>query len=565
MTVENMPNSGRKRRKSAREAFVLLAITLVSAAAGLGFYLQAGMSLSSAVISALALYVGLVCVHVFVRRTEAIRELSYEVDRLESEVIRLSRSANAQRPPLSARPELQPPLQARSMPPRPDAVAAPAGRPGSNIDVRAPAPQKPEGASQYWSVRPTDVVGGAPAAPSALASTEPKIAGPEGQAQPAAPRPSAGATVPHSEAAPTATPPTSGTETGISSRSEVEQISEMIRMFAEEISQPGKSSPKASAEGAEKQDRDDEAAIAASVDALRAVADEMRRPTESAKTQIEKGILPPYRNDPNASRPQPPPFGPEHAEVAALADAFASNKLDVLLEPIVGLADRKARHFEVSLRLRQGSSGGLGPREYIPMARSVGLLPVVDSIRIARAAMVARHMDERKSGGSLFAAVTADSLADERFMGEFAQAFRQVPTLRERLVLAISQSELAEFSGSHWNTIRQLAESGFRFAVDDVTSLDLDLPDLRSAGFAFVRLSAQSMVDGLAGLDGVVPAADVCQRFSGTGLSIIAVGLGSEEQLDGVLAAGVALGQGSLFGVPRAIRADAMQPARSAA
>lgn len=559
MTVENMPNLGRKRRKSAREAFVLLAITLVSAAAGLGFYLQAGMSLSSAVISALALYVGLVCVHVFVRRTEAIRELSYEVDRLESEVVRLSRSANAQRPPLPARPELQPPLQARSMAPRPDAVAAPVGRPGSNLDVRAPGPQKPEAVSQYWSVRPTDVVGGAPAAPATPSALEPKIAGPEGQVQPAVPRPSAGATVPHSEAAPIAT------ETGVSSRSEVEQISEMIRMFAEEISQPGKSSPKASAEGAEKQDRDDEAAIAASVDALRAVADEMRRPTESAKTQIEKGILPPYRNDPNASRPQPPPFGPEHAEVAALADAFASNKLDVLLEPIVGLADRKARHFEVSLRLRQGSSGGLGPREYIPMARSVGLLPVVDSIRIARAAMVARHMDERKSGGSLFAAVTADSLADERFMSEFAQAFRQVPTLRERLVLAISQSELAEFSGSHWNTIRQLAESGFRFAVDDVTSLDLDLPDLRSAGFAFVRLSAQSMVDGLAGLDGVVPAADVCQRFSGTGLSIIAVGLGSEEQLDGVLAAGVALGQGSLFGVPRAIRADAMQPARSAA
>jgi len=178
---------------------------------------------------------------------------------------------------------------------------------------------------------------------------------------------------------------------------------------------------------------------------------------------------------------------------------------------------------------------------------------------------VARHMDERKTNGSLFAIVTADSLADERFLQEFGQAFRQVPSLRERLVMAITQSELGELTEGQWKTIRQLSENGFRFAVDEVTSLDLDLPDLQSSGFIFVRLPAQSMIDGLAGLDGVVSGAEACKRLRDAKMTVVAVGLASEDQLTQLQAAGVTLGQGALFGVPRAIRAEALQPAKSAA
>jgi len=309
-----------------------------------------------------------------------------------------------------------------------------------------------------------------------------------------------------------------------------------------------------------------ESAISASVGALRAAADEMRRPSEGGRTPIEKGVLPPLRVDPNSSKSQPPPVGPEHQDMSAMADAIATGKLDVFLEPIVGLADRKARHFDVSLRLRNGDAGSFGPEDYIPMARNAGLLPAVDATRAARAAMVARHMDERGSGGCLFSSITAESLTSPHFLEEFAEACRQAPKLRERLVFSIAQSELQGLSAAQWSTIRQLATSGFRFALEDVTSLDLDLPDLKAAGFAFVRVNAQSMLDGISSLEGVLPVADLCQRLAGTGLTLIAVGLGGEDQLESVLAAGVPLGQGRLFGVPRPIRAEALRPAaRSAA
>src|SRR5690606_22157604 len=98
MTADTKPNRRRAGRGTAREAFVLMAITLVSLAVGLGLHLQVGLGLLNAALIAMAFYVGLICAHVLVRRSEAIRALSQEVDRLENEVKRLARVASQQQP-----------------------------------------------------------------------------------------------------------------------------------------------------------------------------------------------------------------------------------------------------------------------------------------------------------------------------------------------------------------------------------------------------------------------------------------------------------------------------------
>ncbi len=108
MMAEVKSNRSRTRRRSAGEAFILTAITLVVAAVGLGLYRQAGMSVSDALLAALALYAALLCVHVLVRRSQAIRRLTYEIERLESEVRRLARGEGKRAGP----------------PPRPDEILA---------------------------------------------------------------------------------------------------------------------------------------------------------------------------------------------------------------------------------------------------------------------------------------------------------------------------------------------------------------------------------------------------------------------------------------------------------
>ena len=619
MMAEVKSNRSRTRRRSAGEAFILTAITLVVAAVGLGLYRQAGMSVSDALLAALALYAALLCVHVLVRRSQAIRRLTYEIERLESEVRRLARGEGKRAGPpprpdeilASLRPAPQfgpanmaPPAHAHAAPRQ---QAAPQGVQNAGRSNRDPAPPAPPTArsaaanetrpsaapsqpeqqpsdpvSRFWSVRPTEANADQPSRSGDARRTA---------AQPDSTRygpdlPASAKTAREPEAPSTQAKkplPESGPSEQVQDLSDdpvaadVETISDMIRIYSEEISSPRKGRPvdappqstptaerNAPAEDEAEHAPDDDEAISASVEALRAAAEEMRRPKEG-RSDIEKGVLPPFKADPNASAPQPPPLGREHDEVAAMADAIASHKLDVYLEPVVGLTDRKARHFDVSLRLRISEDKRVGAEEYIPLARRAGLLPLVDATRMARAAIVARHMDERGSGGCLFSAISTDSLTSERFLQEFSEACRQSPKLRERLIFSISEAELRHVTVPQWDTIRHLANSGVRFAIQDLTTLDLDLEETRAAGFAFVRVSAQAVIDGLASVDGVLPAADLCQRLSGAGLTLVVCGLESEEQLDNLLAAGVPLGQGPLFGVPRPIRAEALRPAQSAA
>lgn len=623
-----------------------MAMTLVSVAVGTGLYLQFGMGLWSAVSIALALYFGFVSVHALVRRSQAIRELSYEVDRLENEVMRIARGAGpvpargpdqlplfrpgpppppagmgqGQHPPVMARPgpggpPAGPANELSAYIPRNHQMAAPGGpmspgrrqpheRPAGpvlppaggagatsgsgqalvplgapsgalpvasdrNPAAGAPGSQSGTPMARFWSVRPTDPVVEAPR-PGAKPATPPPMPT-QASGSPPTPPHIPDRVLPRDESGKGGARLSDNRNVQDTNNSaddaDIDAINDMIRRFSEEIGDPDLS-PRTAVETSSDGNVDqgllarEEAAISASVGALRAAVSEMRRPTEAGATAIEQGILPPLTVDPGS--PKPPPVGPGHALVAQLADAITSEKLDVYLEPILGLADRKSRHFEISLRLRNGEQS-IGPEQCLPIARSAGLLPQLDACRASRAAMMARHLDERGSSGSLFATIAAESLGSERFLGLFEEICRQTPKLRERLVFSVAQGELRGLTPAQWSTVRELAGSGFRFAIEDVSSVDLDLPELKAAGFAFIRIAAQALIDGIAGLDGAIPAAEVCRRLAGSGLTLVTVGLASEEQLDGVLGAGVSLGQGPLFGQPRPIKAEALRPAIAAA
>lgn len=619
-----------------------MAMTLVSVAAGFGLYLQFGLGLLTSGLTALAIYVGLVSAHALVRRSDAIQELSYEVGRLENEVMRIARGSGPvlPTPPVSNqqqhnRPGL-PPVpggmaqvgRQQSMA-RPSPGVAPSAGPAAELAGHSPggyqsaaptaqpqaAAQPAPPSAQDGQARPSGVMAGSMPAPPRFDAPDQHAAAASAGRQPADPmarywavrpvepvietsRPGTsgpGAPVHRQPGAAThsaaAKPAQMGTHGSLSPREagddstasadvaegadtvegDVDVINDMIRKFSEEFGVPDPksrisdpSSPAGKAVDKETLS-EGEAVISASVGALRAAADEMRRPNETGPTAIERGILPPLRINPESNAPKPPPVGPGHAQIAAIADAITTQKMDVYLEPILGLVDRKARHYEISLRLRMGPGPSIGPEQYGAMARNSGMMPALDAVRAARAAMVARHLDERGSAGCLFSSISADSLGSERFLSEFADACRQAPRLRERLVFSVRQTELRGLSPAQWTTIKQLAGSGFRFAIEDVTSLDLDLPDLRSAGFAFMRVAARALIDGISSLDGPVPAAELCRRLAGTGLTLMAVGLEGEEQLDGVLGGGVPLGQGPLFGMPRPVKAEALRATSSAA
>jgi cyclic-di-GMP phosphodiesterase TipF (flagellum assembly factor) len=132
-------------------------------------------------------------------------------------------------------------------------------------------------------------------------------------------------------------------------------------------------------------------------------------------------------------------------------------------------------------------------------------------------------------------------------------------------MFAFSQADVRGFATAHQAVLAEMAEFGFRFALDEVTDLDMDFEALKKAGFEFVKLDAAVFLGGLPAPGGHVPAADLCRHLAGEGLTLIVGAIGDERELARIHGFGVLLGQGTLFGAPRPVKADVLRDGGAAA
>ena len=263
---------------------------------------------------------------------------------------------------------------------------------------------------------------------------------------------------------------------------------------------------------------------------------------------------------PPSAAPAPSPLGlsgPLPSRAAAIAEALAAGRVDILLEPILALAEQKTRHYEVSIRVRDPGGQVINSRTGEDL-RGTGLLPLFDCARLSRTAVVGHHLESRGSAASIFSEANGESLTDDRFLGDLAEAVHQRTSVTGQLVLTFSLEDVRGFSPAEWEAIGDMRALGFRFALSDITDLDIDFAGLAEAGFAFAKLGADVLLVGLRAGQTLVPAADICRHLARQGLALVVENIDDEEKLARIFGFGVLLGQGRLFGGPRPVKASAM-------
>jgi cyclic-di-GMP phosphodiesterase TipF (flagellum assembly factor) len=305
--------------------------------------------------------------------------------------------------------------------------------------------------------------------------------------------------------------------------------------------------------------------IGRSVEALDAAALAMRSGLAAARAALD----PPARSEmpswwPSAregAQPSgPPPFD---SQLARIAEAVAAERFDVLIEPIHALSEGRPRHYEVTMRLRTADGEQMEQADYMRAAQSSDLLPHIDAARMLRAARVARRLAERGRHGSVLSGLAGDSITDNGFLDAAAQQTANDGGVR--LVLSFSQADTRAFTPAHAEALGAMAASGFSFALEDVTDLEMDFGRLKALGFDYVKLDAQVFLDGMQAPGGCVPASDICRYLSEFGLSLIVASIEDDWLLAKVMGFGVLFGKGTLFGGPRLIKAEGMSAPGSAA
>ena len=242
--------------------------------------------------------------------------------------------------------------------------------------------------------------------------------------------------------------------------------------------------------------------------------------------------------------------------------ALAENRVDLFLQPVVSLPQRRTVFYESFSRLRDESGRAIMPAEYLAVAEPGGLVSAIDNLLLFRCVQIVRRLAKQDRKVGIFCNISLASLGDETFFPQFIEFLAENQDTAAGLIFELGQAAFEARGAVEARNMAKLADLGFRFSLDKVTDLSLDFTDLSRAEVKFIKVSGAVMLSQLQETAGRltlasnrdIEAADFTALAARYGVEVIAEKIESERQVVDILELNVAYGQGNLFGEPRAIR-----------
>lgn len=250
----------------------------------------------------------------------------------------------------------------------------------------------------------------------------------------------------------------------------------------------------------------------------------------------------------------------EHcAIVAMLREAIEDNRVDLYLQPIVTLPQRKVRFYEALARLRTREGEVFAARDLLPHAERAGLMPRIDNLMMFRCVQVLRRLLAKSPEIGMFCNVSPSTLSCPEYFPQFSEFIDANRALAPSLVLELTQSAYRSLGPKENDSLHALASRGFRFSMDNVSDLRLEPRDLGEHGFRFLKVPAELLLDrGRVTISDIHPA-DLSGLLWRSGVELIGDKIESEDVVVDLLDYDVKYGQGLLFSPPRPVRAEIMQ------
>jgi cyclic-di-GMP phosphodiesterase TipF (flagellum assembly factor) len=242
-----------------------------------------------------------------------------------------------------------------------------------------------------------------------------------------------------------------------------------------------------------------------------------------------------------------------------VAAAIDANRIDLYLQPIVTLPQRKVRYYEALSRLRTEQGDVVPAVEFIDVAESAGLMPKLDNLLMFRCVQVMRRLQMKNRDVGLFCNLSAKTLMDATYFKQFFDFMDANRVLGPSMLLEFTHAAYRAFGPLEHEALASLAERGYRFSLDHVADLRLEPKELADRGFRFVKVPAKMLLSRITGASSDIHPADLADLLARSGIDLIAERVESENMVVDLLDYDVRYGQGFLFSAPRPVRAEALQ------
>jgi cyclic-di-GMP phosphodiesterase, flagellum assembly factor TipF len=242
-----------------------------------------------------------------------------------------------------------------------------------------------------------------------------------------------------------------------------------------------------------------------------------------------------------------------------ISKAADASRIDLYLQPIVTLPQRKVRYYEAMSRLRTEEGDIIPAVDFIDVAESIGLMPKIDNLAVFRSVQVTRRLLLKSRDVGLFCNVSAATLTDALMFRQFLDFMDANRALASSLMFEFTQEAYRSFGPIEHESLAALAERGFRFSMDHVTDLHVTPNELADRSFRFLKVPAKLLLNKVAATQTDIDPEDLADLLARSGIDLIAERIETETTVVDLLDYDVRFGQGFLFSPPRPVRAEALQ------
>ena len=228
-------------------------------------------------------------------------------------------------------------------------------------------------------------------------------------------------------------------------------------------------------------------------------------------------------------------------------DAIENDRIDLYLQPIVSLPDRKLQFFEAFSRLRNSDGTVLLPADYLHAAERANRVGLIDNMILLRAVQALRAFSKQNRHCRIFCNLSPATIFDAEFFDQFTDYLDLHRDLAEQLVFEFTYPATEMMNNTVARNLGAVARRGYAFSVDHIRRFDLNLAALREKNFKFVKASSALLL-GEGDRERVLAFKE---RLRSHDIELVVEKVEREAHFREILSFGVRYAQGELFGAPR--------------
>lgn len=245
------------------------------------------------------------------------------------------------------------------------------------------------------------------------------------------------------------------------------------------------------------------------------------------------------------------------AQAALISTALAEGKVEIHLQPIVQLPQRRTQGYEAMCRLRLDEQTLLMPEEFLAVVEERGFGPTLDALVLTRALAIARHLGTKPGGLFVSCNFSMATWSSSKALATLSRILDKYRDHAGHLVVEMPQRVFRALDPTSLGLLGAMSANGVRFALDEVADLRFDPVSLFDRGIRFVKTPAallQAESSGEASID--IAAGDLAMMLARASITLVADDVADDPTVADMIELGVGFAQGSVFSPPRPVKPE---------